>query len=204
MEDFIPGVVNVWNNVDSNPRTRTFGKYVSAHVRMYLGISDTDTFSVWCGDQTAGSTTMTLRGTSFERRIRQTIDMCIPRILQDSTEIPAGAFRARGTPAVLRIVEIMGMEQGREWGVCTMNEFRDYLGLKRFATFEEWNSDKEVAVSRQLHRNDGHLRYILMRACRTQRGGCAVISITLNCIQAYKLKNTCHRTWNLASVVGTQ
>jgi len=25
----------------------------------------------------------------------------------------------------------MGIEQARKWGVCTMNEFRKYLGLKR-------------------------------------------------------------------------
>lgn len=59
----------------------------------------------------------------------------------------AGAYRARGTPAVLRIIEIMGMEQGRAWGVCTMNEFREFLGLKRFDSFEEWNRDPEIAVS---------------------------------------------------------
>lgn len=41
-------------------------------------------------------------------------------IIQDSTERRAGAFQARGTPRVLRIVEIMGIEQARSWGVCTV------------------------------------------------------------------------------------
>ena len=41
-----------------------------------------------------------------------------------STEQPAGAFRARGTPHVMRLHEIMGIEQNREWGVCSLNDFR--------------------------------------------------------------------------------
>ena len=87
-------------------------------------------------------------------------------ILNTATENPAGAFRGRGTPGVLRLVEIMGIEQSRAWGVCTMNEFRKFLGLKRsslfpvivflvgslglaeFETFEDWNPDPEIAVSR--------------------------------------------------------
>ena len=48
---------------------------------------------------------------------------------------------------MLRIIEIMGIVQGRAWGVCSMNEFRQFLGLKKFDTFEEWSGDKEVAVS---------------------------------------------------------
>jgi hypothetical protein len=64
---------------------------------------------------------------------------------------------------VLKVVEIMGIEQARFWGVCTMNEFRQFLGLQRtlalcrrlcspltiyieFKTFEEWNPDPEIAV----------------------------------------------------------
>ena len=70
----------------------------------------------------------------------------IARILQDATDKGAGAYRARGSPAVLRLVEILGMTQARQWGVCTMNEFRAFLGLKQFESFEEWNSDPEIAV----------------------------------------------------------
>ncbi|KAI0354701.1 heme peroxidase [Trametes cingulata] len=83
------------------------------------------------------------------------LDDDLARVLQDATEKPAGTYRARGSPAVLRIVEIMGMQQARAWGVCTMNEFRSFLGLKRFASFEEWNPDKEIAeAARQLY---GHI-----------------------------------------------
>lgn len=67
----------------------------------------------------------------------------------------AGAYRARGTPDVLRIIEIMSIEQGRQWGCCSMNEFRTFLGLKTFSDFDEWCSDKEVAeAARQLY---GHI-----------------------------------------------
>ncbi|THH01371.1 hypothetical protein EW026_g1293 [Hermanssonia centrifuga] len=79
----------------------------------------------------------------------------LARVLQDATESVAGAYRARGTPAALRIVEILGMEQGRRWGVCSMNEFRKFLGLKPFSDFEEWNKDPEIAgAARQLY---GHI-----------------------------------------------
>jgi linoleate 10R-lipoxygenase len=85
--------------------------------------------------------------------------------LQGAIERPAGSFRGRGTPGVLRLIEIMGIEQARQWGVCTMNEFRKFLGLKslsrwiftlilsakgsadiEFESFEEWNPDPEIAV----------------------------------------------------------
>lgn len=70
----------------------------------------------------------------------------IARVLQDATDTPAAAYRAQGTPSVLRVIEIMGIVQGRAWGVCSMNEFRQFLGLKKFDTFEEWSSNKDVAV----------------------------------------------------------
>ncbi|KAK0466057.1 heme peroxidase [Desarmillaria tabescens] len=69
----------------------------------------------------------------------------LARILQDATDKAAGAYRARGTPAALRTIEIMGMEQAREWGCCTMNEFREFLGLARFKSFSEWSSNPDVA-----------------------------------------------------------
>lgn len=44
-------------------------------------------------------------------------------ILQNATEVSAGAFKARGIPEVLRVVEMLGMEQARGWGVCTVRFF---------------------------------------------------------------------------------
>ncbi|KAI0732597.1 heme peroxidase [Fomitopsis betulina] len=79
----------------------------------------------------------------------------LANLLHDSTEKVAGAYRARGTPACLRIIEILGIEQARKWGVCTMNEFRVFLGLKRFSSFEEWSTAPGIAAAaRQLY---GHI-----------------------------------------------
>ncbi len=61
-------------------------------------------------------------------------------ILQRATEKTAGAFRARGTSPTLKLLEIIAINQARDWGVCTMNKFRQSLGLKQYASFEEWNS----------------------------------------------------------------
>lgn len=68
-------------------------------------------------------------------------------ILQNATGASASSFKARGIPEVMRIIEIMGIEQSRRWGTCTvrvssltnemvlmplpqMNEFRKFMGLK--------------------------------------------------------------------------
>ncbi|THV00227.1 heme peroxidase [Dendrothele bispora CBS 962.96] len=75
----------------------------------------------------------------------------IAKILQDATERPACTY-GHGTPEVLRIIEVMGIKQARQWGVCSMNEFREYLGLKKFTSFEEWNPDPEIAnTARRLY-----------------------------------------------------
>jgi linoleate 10R-lipoxygenase len=49
----------------------------------------------------------------------------------NATSHVASAFKARGTPPVLRVVEILGIMSSRKWGVCSMNEFRKFMGLKR-------------------------------------------------------------------------
>jgi linoleate 10R-lipoxygenase len=58
-------------------------------------------------------------------------DEDLANILQNATEHSAGAFRARGTPEIMKLNEVMGIEQNRRWGVCSLNEFRKFLGLKR-------------------------------------------------------------------------
>ncbi|KAF7356580.1 Heme peroxidase [Mycena venus] len=72
-------------------------------------------------------------------------DEDLANILHNATEHPAAAFRARGTPASMRLHEMMGIEQNRRWGVCGLNDFRKYLGLKPYANFREWNPDPEIA-----------------------------------------------------------
>lgn len=66
---------------------------------------------------------------------------CITSAIEDC----AGAFGARNVPISMRPVEILGIMQGRKWHVAGLNEFRRHFGLKPYETFEELNSDPEVA-----------------------------------------------------------
>jgi len=77
-------------------------------------------------------------------------DEDLAKTLMDASEHPAAAFGARGTPGVMKFMEVMGIEQSRKWGVCSLNEFRRYLGLKPYSTFLEWNSDVDVARTAEL------------------------------------------------------
>ncbi|PYH92083.1 peroxidase [Aspergillus ellipticus CBS 707.79] len=66
-------------------------------------------------------------------------------ILVNAIEDVASSFGARNVPKVLRSVEILGIEQSRKWNVGSLNEFRKFFDLKPYETFEEINSDQEVA-----------------------------------------------------------
>ncbi|POS70390.1 linoleate diol synthase [Diaporthe helianthi] len=66
---------------------------------------------------------------------------CITSSIEDC----AGAFGARNVPISMRPVEILGIMQARRWHVSGLNEFRRHFGLKPYETFEELNSDPEVA-----------------------------------------------------------
>ncbi|TFK24090.1 heme peroxidase [Coprinopsis marcescibilis] len=68
----------------------------------------------------------------------------LARIIQNSTEYRAGAFKARGIPEVMRIIEVMGIKQARTWGTCSLNEFRKFIGLKPYDSFKEWNPDPKI------------------------------------------------------------
>lgn len=50
-------------------------------------------------------------------------------------------------PAILKAVDILGMEQARKWKVATLNEFRKFFGLQPHQTFLDINSDPDVAAS---------------------------------------------------------
>lgn len=57
-------------------------------------------------------------------------DKDVAQILQSATDDLAQGFRARGIPEVFKVIEIMGIKQARAWNVCSLNEFRKFLGLK--------------------------------------------------------------------------
>lgn len=85
-------------------------------------------------------------------------DDILAAALQNATTTPAAAFKARGVPHVMRVIEILGIEQARKWGCCSLNDFRRFLGLKPYSTFEEWNPDPKIAdAARKLYRDPNHL-----------------------------------------------
>lgn len=51
-------------------------------------------------------------------------DADLARILQDATFNPAGAYGARRVPHSMKIIEMLSIQQNRDWGTCSMNEFR--------------------------------------------------------------------------------
>ncbi|BGP48804.1 hypothetical protein JCM10450v2_004680 [Rhodotorula kratochvilovae] len=75
-------------------------------------------------------------------------DEDIVKTLSEATDNIAGAFKARAIPEVMRAIDMLGMEAARKtWRCCSVNEFRRFLGLKEYKTFEEWNPDKDVAAA---------------------------------------------------------
>lgn len=75
----------------------------------------------------------------------------LAELIKSCIEEPAHAFGAHGTPASLKVVDLLGQLQAREmFNVCTLNEFRRYLNLKPYETFEDWCSDKDTARAAEL------------------------------------------------------
>ncbi|KAF7594156.1 hypothetical protein BBP40_010005 [Aspergillus hancockii] len=72
-------------------------------------------------------------------------DADLVNILQTGTECVAGAFGANNIPQAMKAIEILGIQQGRQWGLASLNEFRRFFKLKSYSTFEEVNSDPAVA-----------------------------------------------------------
>ncbi|KAG8750070.1 hypothetical protein FRC12_013089 [Ceratobasidium sp. 428] len=93
-------------------------------------------------------------------------DSDLASILHDATENLSGAFSARNTPEVMKIVEVMGIMQARKWGVCTLNEFRKFIGLKPYKSFKDWNPRKEIyEAARGLYGHPDNLElYVGMQA----------------------------------------
>ncbi|RFU32995.1 hypothetical protein B7463_g3353, partial [Scytalidium lignicola] len=56
-----------------------------------------------------------------------------------------GAFGARNIPRVFKTLEVYGIQQGRQWGLATLNEFRLFFKLKPYTTFSDINPDPSVA-----------------------------------------------------------
>ncbi|KIL60375.1 hypothetical protein M378DRAFT_26578, partial [Amanita muscaria Koide BX008] len=53
---------------------------------------------------------------------------------------------------------IRKIKQGQKWNVCTLNEFRESLCLKRLQSFSEWNTNPDVArAAEELYENIDNL-----------------------------------------------
>lgn len=79
-------------------------------------------------------------------------DTDLVRALTEATDEVASAIKARGTPPAMRIIDILGMTSARtQWQTASLNEFRAFLGLEQYTTFEQWNPDPEIAnVARRI------------------------------------------------------
>ncbi|CAG8878159.1 unnamed protein product [Penicillium nalgiovense] len=66
-------------------------------------------------------------------------------ILTRATEDVASSFGPRNVPKAMRSIEILGIEASRRWNVGSLNEFRKHFGLKPYDTFEDVNSNPEIA-----------------------------------------------------------
>ncbi|KAB8342814.1 hypothetical protein FH972_022412 [Carpinus fangiana] len=73
-------------------------------------------------------------------------DEDLVKVLKESIEDPAGCFGARMVPKALRVVEVLGILQARRWQVASLNEFRQFFGLKRHETFKDINKDDDIAA----------------------------------------------------------
>ncbi|MCJ1351753.1 MAG: hypothetical protein MMC33_001737 [Icmadophila ericetorum] len=74
-------------------------------------------------------------------------DADILKCLVEGTEDIAGAFGAQNVPTVLKLVEVMGIEQARDWQVATLNELRKFFGMTPHKTFEDITKNPEVAAT---------------------------------------------------------
>ncbi|KAK3989229.1 heme peroxidase-domain-containing protein [Cladorrhinum sp. PSN332] len=64
--------------------------------------------------------------------------------LLESMDDPISNFGPKNVPQCLKAVEIMGILQARKWGVGTLNDFREFFGMKRHTSFESISGNPAV------------------------------------------------------------
>jgi len=73
-------------------------------------------------------------------------DAKLAQVLVNGTKWISGNFGARGIPKVFRVIELIGIEGARFSGLCSLNDFRRFLNLVPYESFEHMNPDNpEVA-----------------------------------------------------------
>jgi hypothetical protein len=71
-------------------------------------------------------------------------DQSLVDILVSSIKDCANAFGPNMVPAVFRAIEVLGIEQARNWNLGSLNEFRKHFKLEPHRTFADITSDKYV------------------------------------------------------------
>lgn len=71
-------------------------------------------------------------------------------ILRDSMGDVASRMGARKIPVEMKTVEIQGIHSARKIGVCTLNEFRKFMGLKEYESYEEMITAPGAPVDNQV------------------------------------------------------
>jgi hypothetical protein len=74
-------------------------------------------------------------------------DAELVRILTEAGEDTAASFGPRQVPVALKVIEILGIEQARSWGVASLNEMRRFFGLVPHKTFADVNADPDIATA---------------------------------------------------------
>lgn len=72
-------------------------------------------------------------------------DQPLVDLLVSSIKDCANSFGPNRVPAVMRAIEVLGIEQSRAWNLGSLNEFRKYFGLEPHTSFDDITSDKYVA-----------------------------------------------------------
>ncbi|RAL61721.1 hypothetical protein DID88_002789 [Monilinia fructigena] len=72
-------------------------------------------------------------------------DESLVSIFQSSVEDLSGAFGAANVPPIMRSIEILSIIQSRSWNMCTLNEFRKFVGLAPHQSFADINPDPLIA-----------------------------------------------------------
>ncbi|EGX44212.1 hypothetical protein AOL_s00210g1 [Orbilia oligospora ATCC 24927] len=65
-------------------------------------------------------------------------------ILETKMEEPISQFGPRNVPRALKAIEVAGILQARKWEIGTLNDFREFFGMKRHETFQSLSKDSEI------------------------------------------------------------
>ena len=116
----------------------TFEKYVPNKKPHEYGPQDLKTVMQGIAGTDGGDTpsTRTIPGLTRDPTTGMYKDSDLCKILSKATDNVAGAFKARGTPAIMQVIEVLAIATARnDWSTCTLNEFRKFLNLKPHSTF---------------------------------------------------------------------